>query len=278
MQSPSRWTTARHTLFPLMIVTILFGFAVAATAVHVDIFNGEGVPPSMFPEYIALLVDDPRKQIWRCTGSLIAPSFVLTAAHCVDDIAWVYLGANDASGNGAKQQFKVTGRFVHPKYNTTFPTYDVGLLKLSDAAKLTPATVHWDEDQYNAPGSTAWIRGYGRISTDGPRAETLLQAQVPILPIEICSKALHGVDPVSMICAGGSKNDTCVGDSGGPLTVVKDGKEVLVGVTSWGDTICGRSIPSLYARLSVAKAFVASILSPPPPPPPRECIERPKLK
>ena len=39
-----------------------------------------------------------------------------------------------------------------------------------------------------------------------------------------------------MVCAEtvGTKKSACNGDSGGPLTVKKNGRHVLVGVTSWG--------------------------------------------
>lgn len=65
----------------------------------------------------------------------------------------------------------------------------------------------------------------------------LKYVDLPIVPFEECKKALVAVTCnvlPSMICAGGGDTDSCYGDSGGGLVGVRNGKPVLVGLTSWG--------------------------------------------
>ncbi|KAG9405326.1 hypothetical protein AC1031_004434 [Aphanomyces cochlioides] len=273
--APGRNNISQNNLVK-MILAFLVGLATTAVAtVHVDIAGGEAVPLSMFPDYIALLVDDPRNVNKSCTGSLIAPSFVLTSGFCVQHISWAYLGANDVSGKDAKEQFQLLRGFIHPTNISGTRVYDFRLLQLSGASKLTHATISWDDDQFNAPGVSAWIRGYGRNSTYGRLPKTLRQAQVTILPMEKCWHVYgQGVDPVRMMCAGDQRNNPCIGDVGAPLTAIKDGKEQVVGITSWVWEACGSFFPRIFGRLSAAKTFVDSVLSPPT----NECFERPMLK
>ncbi|KAG9405325.1 hypothetical protein AC1031_004433 [Aphanomyces cochlioides] len=257
-----------------MFPAVLFGLAttVAAT-IHVDIVGGEVVPASMFPEYIALLVDAPHHAV-TCTGSLIAPSYILTAAHCVAQMSWAYLGSNRANGDDANELVQLVNRIVHPKFDMGYAAYDVALHRLATPSNRTPAAISWENDQFNAPGVKAWIRGYGKMSDKGPIPKTLLQAQVVIQPYSTCFAQLRYVDAATVICAGGGKaNDTCAGDSGAPLTVFKDGKEQIVGIASSGASSCGTDIPSVYTRMSSVKNFIDSVI----PPPKSTCFERPTL-
>ncbi|CAK4690493.1 hypothetical protein LEN26_008319 [Aphanomyces euteiches] len=257
-----------------MFLVVLFGLAttVAAT-IHVDIVGGEVVPASMFPEYIALLVDAPHHAV-TCTGSLIAPSYILTAAHCVAQMSWAYLGSNSANGDDAIELVQLVNRIVHPKFDLGYAAYDVALHELATPSNRTPAAISWDDDRFNAPGVKAWIRGYGKMSDKGPIPKTLLQAQVVIQPYTTCVAQLGYVNAETMICAGGGKaNDTCAGDSGAPLTVFKDGKEQIVGIASSGAPSCGTDIPSVYMRMSSVKSFIDSVI----PPPKSTCFERPTL-
>jgi secreted trypsin-like serine protease len=62
----------------------------------------------------------------------------------------------------------------------------------------------------------------------------------------------------SMMCAGGVKNrDACGGDSGGPVIAKNNGKDVLVGIVSWGADECGEEgVPGVYARVTHALNFI----------------------
>ena len=50
-------------------------------------------------------------------------------------------------------------------------------------------------------------------------------------------------------CAGGGGNDTCTGDSGGPLFCSIGQKDVLMGITSQGPKRCGK-LPGIYTKVS----------------------------
>ena len=80
-------------------------------------------------------------------------------------------------------------------------------------------------------------------------------------------------DAPSMLCAGGvneagARVDTCVGDSGGPVTAVIDGVPTVVAVTSWGpaigQAICGIDEPSVYAEASLARVILQQYQAPQP--------------
>ena len=86
-------------------------------------------------------------------------------------------------------------------------------------------------------------------------ATILQKLNVPIISHEECSKTKYGNTVASnpnFLCAGydeGGK-DACTNDSGGPLTVVKDGKHTLVGIVSWGHGCAQPQLPGVYTRLT----------------------------
>ncbi|KAJ0391336.1 hypothetical protein P43SY_003447 [Pythium insidiosum] len=101
--------------------------------------------------------------------------------------------------------------------------------------------------------------GWGTTSSGGSQSNVLLAVNVPVVDQDTCAKVLTVDD--TMLCAGGVANqDSCQGDSGGPLTVQTDAGEALVGVVSWGNGCGLAGYPGVYARVSIAKGWIDSVL------------------
>ncbi|MET9763532.1 trypsin-like serine protease [Streptomyces sp. NPDC006372] len=189
-----------------------------------------------------------------CGGAVVAPTKILTAAHCVKGYDWkangaVVTGTSQLPSDGGTDLHggTVTGvwrQWNHTSYNATTIDNDIAVLTLPVPVKATPIrmTTSGDTTSYQA-GTSAKVYGWGRTSsTSDDISETLKTATLPVQSDTTCAGA-YGSDFVKghMVCAGkpatGSDTGTttaCNGDSGGPLVV----NNRIVGVVSWGVTDC----------------------------------------
>ncbi len=202
-----------------------------------------------------------------CGGAVVAPTKILTAAHCVKGYNW---NANGAIVTGTSQLPSADGtdlhggtvtgvwrQWNHPSYNATTIDNDIAVLTLPVPVKATPIrmTTSGDTASYQA-GTSAKVYGWGRTSsTSDAISETLKTATLPIQSDTTCA-GYYGADFVKghMVCAGkpatGSDTGTvsaCNGDSGGPLVV----NNRIVGVVSWGVTDCvAEGAYSVFSKVS----------------------------
>jgi secreted trypsin-like serine protease len=197
-----------------------------------------------------------------CTGTLIAPQWVLTAGHCgsitgdavATPASWpaplidVYLGSNKA-GQGTRAP--VDRAVVEPNYLAT-SGYDITLLHLSSPASQAPTKVAGAGEAASwAAGTTETIVGWGTTSEGGDTPDTLQEANVPITTDAYCAGAYSDFDPQTMICAGFPQGgvDTCQGDSGGPMFGNAGGALRVVGATRFGEGCARPGKPGVYARV-----------------------------
>jgi secreted trypsin-like serine protease len=216
-----------------------------------------------------------------CSGTLIAPDWVVTAGHCgsVTGAALptpigmpspaidVKLASTRTDGTGAEDH-KVTRVVVDSDYLVTSGDgNDVTLLALDRPSAVAPAHIAavgerhiWD------PGRRATIAGFGLTSENAPQPPATMQrAQVPIQSDPDCASAVSSFDARTMLCAGYPQGgtDTCQGDSGGPLLAkALDGSLRLVGATSFGEGCAQAGKPGVYARLAEGpiRSFIAQVV------------------
>ncbi|WP_204044559.1 S1 family peptidase [Acrocarpospora phusangensis] len=189
-----------------------------------------------------------------CTATLIAPTSVLTAQHCV--VGHGPLSAYFSNGRSAPAPAYST----MPGFNPDSPwRYDLAILSVPSAETVGVPIVQvgspWRTDIYR-PGVMATIAGIGANRGDGTGGGILRAADVPILSDDAMDDVYnpwywfdYWIEHL-MIGAGGSARSICYGDSGGPLLVWDHarGRVVQVGVTSW--TTEGCNTPAAFMELA----------------------------
>lgn len=207
-----------------------------------------------------------------CGGVIVAPTKVLTAAHClgrqvlggpiesVPDLR-VITGRTELTAAGGRE-IAVRSARVNPGYDARSNAGDLAVLELDEAVPAHHVLPMAGEgDPAYAAGGEAAVYGWGDTSGFGDYAYALRAAPVTVLADEVCGRAYPGdVDgqyrPESMVCAGhrDGGRDACQGDSGGPL--VAQGR--LIGLVSWGRG-CGRpDSPGVYTKIAPLAGFVTA--------------------
>jgi elastase-2 len=105
----------------------------------------------------------------------------------------------------------------------------------------------------NYAGASCVITGWGRTSATSALPTTLQQATMTVLTNTACASSWSSAQINSgHICVSAPSASACSGDSGGPL--VCGGK--LAGATSWGQSQCSPSYPSVYTRISYFYSWI----------------------
>ena len=245
---------------PLAVLCAVGGALGAVPAAHAIV--GGHAPSRDYPAMAALEF----KGEFQCGASLVRPSWILTAGHCVEDAGAVaapgdltfVLGRPRRSDTSAGERIKAIKVIRHENYaRPASASNDVALVQLERAATPAPIrVVTAGERDLWRPGTSATVIGWGgqtALGLDGG-TDDLREVQVPIQSDSTCEQTYRntlGYDPATMLCAGnglGGK-DSCQGDSGGPMMVITGGAPLLVGVVSFG---LGCGVPTqygVYARI-----------------------------
>ncbi|XP_006178431.1 coagulation factor XI isoform X1 [Camelus ferus] len=213
-----------------------------------------------WPWQITLHITSPTQR-HLCGGSIIGNQWILTAAHCFNEVESpkvlrVYSGIlNQSEIKEDTSFFGVQEIIIHDHYEMAESGYDIALLKLETTMNYTdfqrPICLPSKGDR-NVMYTDCWVTGWGYRKLRDRIQNTLQKAKIPLVTNEECQAGYRGHKITKkMICAGykeGGK-DACKGDSGGPLSCKH--KEVwhLVGITSWGEGCAQRERPGVYTNV-----------------------------
>jgi hypothetical protein len=223
-----------------------------------------------------------------CGGVVLSATKVATAGHCVHDAEAGGLrpttsirvlagtshlrGASEPAYGPGVRDVAVSSIALHPSYDPTTADFDAAVLTLAEPLyagspaidgvaaiapiELLPAS---QSGSVTAYGALLQVSGWGDTSGGSTYPADLRATNVRVADQQVCGLQylLQGGVTDRMLCATANGQDSCGGDSGGPLTGTVGGTRVLAGLVSFG-LGCANGVYGVYTR--VASTAIGSFL------------------
>lgn len=238
------------------------------------IINGEHQKYGEWPQYIHLENDVGNGYWGKCGGTLVSPTHVITAAHCVKNQDtpippqnhWVIFGEDFVDKDDAhEQRIQVSKICFAPKYTHSMLRWDWAVLTLSKPVQFSdyiqPACLPKGNQRIETygPNSRCYLVGVGAIAMnpsksnpntpDAVNAKWVNKLHAENVPCKSWGFGATDSDRVCWAGANGHPGDSCVGDSGGPILCLDQQKRwTLMASVSYGATFCEHSREAVYAR------------------------------
>jgi secreted trypsin-like serine protease len=243
---------------------------------HASIVDGTTAEPGSFP-WLAVVFHEGAGEDFQCSGTVLAPNVILTAAHCAEDVGsgrrYSASGYAVVTGNvdwtrTPRQILGVSLTVVYPGFKRSNASGDAALLILAtptSAPALALASRRSDAAQLDA-GRGAVMAGWGETFAGGPAPSALRWARTALQSPAFCrrhTRAFLSSEEICTLDTPARQTDACFGDSGGPLLGALPGSGELVelGVASHLYSECLASSPVVYTRADLIRIWVQEWLA-----------------
>jgi secreted trypsin-like serine protease len=253
----------------IVVVTIL-ALGLGTTPAKAIVFGEDVLSAStQYPWVASIWFAGPNDDYYQpmCTGSLIAPDVVLTAAHCLFNYGtyYVQMGSDIIDGENDSTFYEVDAVWKNPRYSKRTLVNDIGLLKLTTpqfqvapmpfATKRDLAAVRKSKNMeilgwgQNQSGERATYLRYTKVTEQLRAARSLYPAK--------------NFNQNTMLAAGRYikrervYTGACYGDSGGPLLATIKGVKKVIGITSWGKRGCNTKAPTVFTNVAYYERDIA---------------------
>lgn len=214
------------------------GAPTATTVTNAPVIGGDNAKAGKWPDVAAILFPEGSGDEPLCTGTLVAPTIVLTAGHCYDPSNPplpdnVLIGTSSLARPGDGETIAIKRGFPFPNADRT---EDITVLVLARASSQKPRKIATGWARVDITnGAAISLVGFGAVDRDATQFVNELQEASSTITDFDCSTSSGcnpAAQPAGELGAGGMGIDTCPGDSGGPLYLATSYGAFLAGVTS----------------------------------------------
>lgn len=214
---------------------------------------------SEFPWQVAVSLNgDPDDT--DCIGTIISDYYILTAAHCIQDVSDVSDMRITAGGSGSRFNNQIMRRvanvITHESFVSPTENYDIGLIKVVQPFDFSKGNINtaclpppdMSPDQYVR--GELFVTAFRESDDDMDESQQLIASSVPLIDERTCRSMYRTASLSRVICAGNTNSrydTTCNGESGSPL-IGRDlnGRAVILGIASWGFGCSSSGFPAVY--------------------------------